>query len=771
MPGGCRAEMGMDGPNGRSPVLNSADVIRMPPQYAGAQFGIGGDKGVITLTPESDADLPQIRTRNDLGAALKLLYTRNGLSLLEVEKRSNGQTKHTALHEAVKGRTLLGVPALIGLLRVCGVPEDEHQMWLAARLRVAARSAAAAQRLADAETFDTASPLELGIHSAIVTPDTSDDLPAYVRRDFDFQLRNALAVNELNRGIFVVLVGGSSTGKTRSLYEAVHDVAPDWRLFHPAETEDLLELKDEPPTRTVFWLDELQRYLGSHPPLSWECVRALTRKENIVVGTLWPDQYARLKAGLPESTESDDLRRLLNRAKVIGVPDTFSPTELATARDRAEQDSRIRIALETRDAGLTQVLAGGPALMHSWELAPNPYAKAIITAAADAHRLGVQSPLSEEVLTAAMFGYLRRPQRVASKEDWLKAALPHATRQLYGDVSALSPVDGGRAGSIAGYTIADYLAQHLRRRRRTEPVPHEAWVALVTRVDRPADLRRLANSATARLRYRYSEPALARLVGEFGDGTAATELAELLVRQDRFAEAMDALRRQLAVDPRDDLVGWHLIRTQDLWRRVEAIRPAADAGDLAARERLTEILTDDGVCDDLRTRADAGDAVAAEELVERLVERGCVRELRERADLGHEYAAEALADLYVAWGEVDLLQARADLGDQAAQLRLTKVHEEGVRSAGTESEVDGLRAEAAGDPEKARQLCALLFELRDADGLRAELEAGTYGAADRLIALYTAEESLPPEQLANLRAYGLTADGKPITPDDPPEGR
>ena len=109
----------------------------------------------------------------------------------------------------------------------------------------------------------------------------------------------------------------------------------------------------------------------------------------------------------------------------------------------------------------------------------------------------------------------------------------------------------------------------------------------------------------------------------------------------------------------------------------------------------------------------------------------------------------------------------APAGDRAAELRLSKVRADAVRSAGADSQVAELRAAAGADPDAARQLCTLLFELRDGDGLRAELEAGTYGAADRLIALYTADETMPPEQLLHLRAFGLTADGQPI-PTAPP---
>jgi hypothetical protein len=718
--------------------------------------------GVSTLTSDPDVDLSWIRTSADLAAALNKLKDRSDLSLEQMERKSQGYGRRTpklqeirrsTLSEALNAKRVISQPLLRSLLAVCDVPQDKWRHWIAALERVKDSMPAA-----ELPRFATASPRELGIHSAITTTDSEDELPKYVQRDFDFRLRTALAANGNERGCFVVLVGGSSTGKTRSLYEAVYDLVPDWWLVHPAETQELLDLKNSPPNRTVFWLDELQRYLGSHPPLSFECVRALIRRGNIVVGTIWPDQYT-FQMGARDG--NDDSRRLLQSASMISVPESLTPGEMEMAQKAAEEDDRIRIALETRDAGLTQVLAGGPELVMAWEQAPTAYSKAMITAAADAHRLGVLSPLSEDLLADAMFGYLRSAQRVRPREDWLAEALPHATRPLHGDVSALSPVDGGRAGTLAGYMIADYLAQHLRRLRRTEPVPHDAWQALVTGVRGPADLRRLADGALARLRYCYAERALSRLVDEYGDRTAAIELAELLVRQDRFAEAFEVLHRQFAADPRDPAVGAQLSRTQELWKRVEELRPAARAGDKVARDRLDDILADGGVCDELRARAEAGDSVAVELLAERLAERGCLRELGEWADRGHRFAAEALADLYAAWGEVEPLTARAHAGDEAAELRLATAHTADDRARAAESDVVVLRAAVdAGKPDAGGQLCTLLFELRDDAQLSAEVEAGTEGAAERLVALRTARRSLSPDRLAHLCAFGLNADGK-----------
>jgi tetratricopeptide (TPR) repeat protein len=607
---------------------------------------------------------------------------------------------------------------------------------------------------------DQAIPRELGIHSAIPMVGSDDDLPTYVEREFDFQLRTALATNLPDRGSFVVMVGGSSTGKTRSLYEAIYQLVPEWGLVQPADASELLDVKNAPPRETVFWLDELQQYLGGHPPLTAECVRALVRHGNLVVGTLWPDQYAKWTAG------REDVHLLVKSAFVIPVPDALNADELSKAEVIAEQDTRIRDALEAREVGLTQVLAGGPRLVMCWEQPANAYAKALITAAADAHRLGVQAPLSVELLTGAMFGYLRTHQRVRPTAHWMSEALPHATEPLYGDVSPLFPVDDGRAGTLAGYTIADYLAQHVRRKRRTEAVPHHAWQSLVTHLRQPQDLRRLATSALARLRYCYAEPALTRLVDEFDDGRAAAELVDLLVRQDRLEEAVDVLHRQLGAHPHDRLAVRKLAHVQELWQRVDEVRPPPGrrARDIPAA--VADILADGGVCDELRREAEAGDTIAAERLVERLTERGCLREIRDRAERNEVRAAEALADLYLAWGEVELLRERADAGDRAAGLRLAKIHRLSARRAGAVYQIAELRSAVdEGRPEAALQLCTLLFELRDEKNLKAELNAGTTGAAERLIALYTAQEH---RSLIQLRAFGLDADGQLVTPGTDP---
>jgi hypothetical protein len=74
-----------------------------------------------------------------------------------------------------------------------------------------------------------------------------------VPRDLDADLRTAITA-AANDGGFVLLVGGSSVGKTRALYEAVHAVLPEWWLLPPADANAVRELAAASALRTVIWL-------------------------------------------------------------------------------------------------------------------------------------------------------------------------------------------------------------------------------------------------------------------------------------------------------------------------------------------------------------------------------------------------------------------------------------------------------------------------------------------------------------------------------------
>ena len=135
------------------------------------------------------------------------------------------------------------------------------------------------------------------MHAAISVPGVPDEVPPeYVPRDVDaaeFGIRAKVAA-AAERGGLVLLVGGSSVGKTRCAVEAVTALLPEWWLVHPAGPAEVAALARAPVPRMVVWLDELQRYLDGEHGLTGGVVRALLNAPHsaVIIGTLWPDRYA-----------------------------------------------------------------------------------------------------------------------------------------------------------------------------------------------------------------------------------------------------------------------------------------------------------------------------------------------------------------------------------------------------------------------------------------------------------------------------------------------
>ena len=571
-----------------------------------------------------------------------------------------------------------GLSALPGWVRPMLDPLRPH-----ARLRVA-----------------EADPRRLGVHAAISVPGVPDEVPPeYVPRDVDadeFGVRARVAA-AAQRGGFVLLVGGSSVGKTRCAVEAVKALLPDRWLVHPAGPGEVAALAQAPDSRIVVWLDELERYLDGEQGLTGGVVRALLNAPHpaVIIGTLWPDLYAAYTT-VPTPGGADRHareREVLKLAVVVRIGPDFSPAEQGRARAAAARDPRLRVALEAAGYGLTQTLAAVPQLVARWEdaQAADPYAWAVLAAGLDAARLGARTPLSAHLLRAAAPGYCTSQQQAEAPDSWFEQALAYATEKLHGAVAALSPVAAGM-GQIAGYTAADYLIQHASKERRYVRVPASTWDAVITYVRDPADTARLADSARNRLLYCYAIP-LYRHAVDNGSEDAAVQLADLLAERGDFDGAVEVLRA-----PAD-----------------------ADAGDPSAAVQLADLLAERGDLDGLRARADAGDPHAAGRLAGLLAERGdfdgAVEVLRAPADAGDPSAAVQLADLLAERGDLDGLRARADAGDEDAAVQLADLLAE-------RGDLDGLRARAdAGDPHAAVRLAGLLAERGDLDGAAEVLRA------------------------------------------------
>ena len=586
-----------------------------------------------------------------------------------------------------------------------------------------------ATRPAGAMRAGEADPRRLGVHAAISVPGVPDDvLPEYVPRDTDaaeFGIRVKVAA-AAERGGFVLLVGGSSVGKTRCAVEAVRALLPGWWLVHPDGPTEVAALAAVPSPRTVVWLDELQDYLDGEHGLTGGMVRALLNPPHpaVIIGTIWPDRYSAYTA-LPVLGSTDSHareRKVLDLADVVRVGPEFSPAEQARARAAAARDRRLAIALEAAGYGLTQILAAAPQLVARWEDArtTSPYAWAVLTAALDAARLGARAPLNTEFLRAAAPGYCTSQQQAEATDNWFDQALDYATGKLHGAIAALTPVGIGM-GQITGYIPADYLIQHASQERRSTRVPASTWDAILSHIHDPADAARLADSARNRLLYSYATP-LYRHAADVGDRSAAEQLTELLAR-------------------RGDLDG---------------LRARADAGDRQAANRLADLLAErgdlDGATQVLRTQVGVGSLHDAMEIARLAAEDRDLDGLRARANTGDEYAARMLARLLYERGDLNeaeqLLSAQADAGDWHAAIELADL-------LARRGDLDGLRARAyAGDRQAVNRLAVLLAENRnDLDALRVRADAG-----DRDAAALLAERLLDGGDLHALRARADTDD-------------
>lgn len=638
---------------------------------------------------------------------------------------------------------------------------------------------------------------ELGVHAAIQERDSPGELPAYVPRDFDVGLRAAVAAGG-EHGCFLLLLGSSSVGKTRSAYEAVLACLPDWWLLHPEDADEVRAVAAAPAPHVVVWLDEFQRYLGEQG-LTAGTVRTLRRNGAVLIGTLWPGEYLPRLARTDGSAASPD-KELLDLAEVIDVADSLTPQERQSARRLASGDSRIRAALTAGGTGVIQVLAAGPALVRWWEHAPDPYAKAVITAAADARRLGVQSPLSRRFLDAAAGGYLTAAQRAVAPPGWLDAALDYALTPLHGAAAALAPVAVGHRvlGQVDGYLVADYLLQHARRVRRACCPPAVCWQALADHVRDRDDIRRAADSAAARMRYRYAEVLLRRLADDAG---AASALASLLSRQGRVDEAIAVLRplktdgapfsvSQLAdlllnrnrIDeaitvlwPSENDAGhWYhtdrlikLLIAQGRAGEAEALLQArCDSGDFGAPSRLAGLLAGQGRIDDaaavLRRHTVAG--LPPWELVVLLAKAGRVEEAmdvcRTRADAGDKYSCRVLADLLAWQGRAEELWQRTWSGDEFAPWQLADL----LADQDNAEELAALLETCHNDPGLSmlvsERLIAVLTDLGRTEDLRRLAESGYfsagYGLADTLIEQGRIDELRARADRRDLRGSGVS---------------
>ena len=382
-------------------------------------------------------------------------------------------------------------------------------------------------------------PFALEVHRPVQPEDPQSGLsalPAYLPREHDAELGSVARAAVEGRSGIAVLVGGSSTGKTRACWEALQllrDQPGQWRLWHPIDPSRpeaaLRELPAIGP-RTVVWLNEAQFYLevadgglGERIAAGLrELLRDPVRAPVLVLATLWPQFWDGLTARPADGADPHAQARELLAGHDITVPAAFTAAQLQRLSQAG--DARLtQAAAGARDGQVTQFLAGAPELLSRYRNAP-PAAAALIHAAMDGRRLGMGPALPQAFLEAAAPGYLTDTEWDALGEDWLEKALAYTAvpgKGVSGPLTRIRPRSarsrvtgpgsgdgdeqpaGGQA-SIAGvplYRLADYLDQHGRSHRKSQLPPASFWTAAGHHAF-PGDQATLGDAAHARGLYR-----------------------------------------------------------------------------------------------------------------------------------------------------------------------------------------------------------------------------------------------------------------------------
>ncbi|MFD7981227.1 helix-turn-helix domain-containing protein [Streptomyces sp. NPDC059071] len=641
-----------------------------------------------------------------------------GLNMTELARRAGlGRTTVHAAFQA-DGPAPTG-DTVAALARALGQPVQE----LLTLQRAATGEAPSAAQDADlGKPITDWDPHDLEVHPAGVatTPGSAAServLSGYVPRAHDRNLADAVKETKAGRSRMVVLVGSSSTGKTRACWEALQPLAHQgWKLWHPFDptrAEAALADLERVRPRTVIWLNEAQHYLDE-PQLGERIAAALhalltepARGPVLILGTLW-SEYANRYTAMPHPGGADPYSRVreLLAGRTVTVPDFFDEDELSEAATLAKNGDRLLADALTRvgiDGRLAQDLAGAPELLRRYQHG-TPAVRALLEAAMDARRVGVGLHVPQAFLTDAAADYFTAHDWDHLANDWAEAAYADLARLVHGKQAPLrrtnprpirrppgGPTPAAPATPPTGPTfrLADYLEQHGRIARRLLCPPASFWHAAHTHVTHADDLNNLAEAAEARCRLQWAHHLYLR-AARAGHTGAMIKLG--FVRQ-RAGErkGAEAFYQQAA-----DAGNPEALRLLGMMRRGDGdregaealLRQAADAGETDALRCLAILREDMGDREGaealFRQAADAGETNAFTDLVvirERAGDReGAEAFAREAASVGDPFPLTNLSHMREEAGDTESAEALAreafDAGDTTAVFELGRMREQ-----------------------------------------------------------------------------------------------
>jgi len=449
---------------------------------------------------------------------------------------------------------------------------------------------------------DVTNPFALEVHQAIDAGAQDAHLPvmpAYVKREHDRQLCTVVQAALTGTSGVAILVGESSSGKTRACWEAIQGMPSHWRVWHPiapTHPEAVLAGLDRMSPRTVIWLNEAQQYLltsgpdGEHVAAQLrDLLRNPRRGPVLVLGTMWPEYWNALAGESRSGGTLHQSARALLSMNTIRVPSRFVGQDSEALSAAAATDPRMAEAKRRAgDGRITQYLAGVPALLDRYESAP-PGARALIHAAMDARRMGHRPELPLEMLEEAAHGYLTDDEWDNLEDSWTADALAYLSapcRGARGPLTRIRPRPDGGLDRQERYRLADYLEQHGRVARAFAAPPGSFWTAAEARGS-IGDLTTLGVRAESHWRLRDAESLYQKAARE-GSRLAVHRLAEL---RDSLGEhdAAERLYAELAANGDSEALETLASRRAEAGDWSEAERLALSAISSEDRSALTSL--------------------------------------------------------------------------------------------------------------------------------------------------------------------------------------
>jgi anti-anti-sigma factor len=366
-----------------------------------------------------------------------------------------------------------------------------------------------------------------------LTPDRlvpASAVASYVPRPEDEEIRSLLRSQEP----FVLVIGGSRVGKSRSAYEAARTLFPHRQLVIPEKPRSLdVILQLDPPLEAgevVVWLDDLEEYLGNDG-LTMNGLDALATRTPAAtvlatIGNRERDRHARVSRS----------RRVLARAKTVRLKPLTDAVAVAAALGPFDD----RFAARVTRFGLGASLVAGPDLADRLADEGSRIGAAIVRAAADWTRTGAARPPRQEELAALYPAYVRAG--LPQDQDGFKAGLEWACEEIHESV-ALMAATAGRPDEFAP---SEYIVDHLDAERA--PIADAVW-ALVLGVSQPPEALIVGVSAYARGNQAVAEQAF-RMAATAGLEEGVFNLALVLEADGRHDEA-EAVLDSLAPHERE----------------------------------------------------------------------------------------------------------------------------------------------------------------------------------------------------------------------------